>query len=151
MRKIATTALALGFIFFCTQDMASAQKFVTKKNKEALGPGTVITPSGLQYKDIKVGSGKAAARGSRVQVHYTGWLYPNGKKFDSSVDRKVPFNFLVGAGQVIKGWDLGVTSMKVGGKRELLIPPELGYGNRRVGPIPKNSTLRFQVELLEVK
>jgi len=108
------------------------------------------TASGLQYWDIKVGTGATAAAGKMVKVHYTGWL-TNGKKFDSSIDRGQPFAFSLGAGQVIKGWDEGVAGMKVGGKRQLRIPPELGYGARGAGnAIPPNSTLIFDVELLDV-
>ena len=109
------------------------------------------TASGLEYWDIKVGSGDTAAKGQMVRVHYTGWL-TDGKKFDSSVDRGQPFVFALGAGRVIKGWDEGVAGMKVGGKRQLRIPPELGYGDKNVGGglIPPNSTLIFDVELLGV-
>jgi len=112
----------------------------------------VTTASGLKYWDTKVGTGATATAGHKVVVHYTGWL-TNGKKFDSSVDRKEPFSFQLGGGQVIKGWDEGVAGMKVGGKRRLEIPPELAYGNRGVGGglIPPNSTLLFDVELLDVK
>lgn len=112
------------------------------------------TESGLEYRDIKVGDGPAPKSGQTCVVHYTGWLWQGakGKKFDSSVDRGRPFSFPVGAGQVIPGWDEGVATMKVGGKRELLIPPELGYGARGAGrDIPPNSTLIFEVELLDVK
>jgi FKBP-type peptidyl-prolyl cis-trans isomerase len=112
------------------------------------------TKSGLKYVDIKVGTGDEAIKGMNVTVHYTGWLYVNGKrgaKFDSSVDRGQPFNFPLGGGQVIKGWDEGVAGMKVGGKRELFIPPDLGYGARGAGGvIPPNATLDFEVELLKV-
>jgi peptidylprolyl isomerase len=108
----------------------------------------VTTPSGLKYVDIKPGSGAQPKAGQRVKVHYTGWL-TDGTKFDSSVDRGEPFVFAVGAHQVIKGWDEGVISMKVGGKRQLRIPPELGYGARGAGGvIPPNATLIFDVELL---
>jgi FKBP-type peptidyl-prolyl cis-trans isomerase len=108
------------------------------------------TPSGLQYWDIVVGTGAAAESGKPVKVHYTGWL-TDGKKFDSSVDRGQPFGFPLGGGQVIKGWDEGVKGMKVGGKRQLRIPPDLGYGARGAGGvIPPNATLIFDVELLEV-
>jgi FKBP-type peptidyl-prolyl cis-trans isomerase FkpA len=112
----------------------------------------VTTADGLKYWDTKVGTGTTATTGHKVKVHYTGWL-TNGKKFDSSVDRKEPFEFQLGAGQVIKGWDEGVAGMKVGGKRRLEIPPALGYGSRGVGGglIPPNSTLLFDVELLDVK
>ena len=110
------------------------------------------TSSGLQYWDLKEGTGATASAGKSVSVHYTGWLASNGKKFDSSVDRGQPFMFQLGAGQVIKGWDEGVSGMKVGGKRQLRIPPELGYGARGAGGvIPPNATLIFDVELLAVK
>jgi FKBP-type peptidyl-prolyl cis-trans isomerase len=106
--------------------------------------------SALSIEDVVVGDGKTAEPGKVVTVHYTGYL-TDGAKFDSSVDRKKPFEFILGMGQVIKGWDQGVASMRVGGKRKLTIPPELGYGGRAVGPIPANSTLIFDVELLDVK
>jgi len=109
------------------------------------------TPSGLEYWDIKAGTGAVAQSGHKVKVHYTGWL-TNGKKFDSSVDRGQPFEFMLGAGQVIKGWDEGVAGMKVGGKRQLKIPPNLGYGAAGAGGvIPPNATLIFDVELLGVQ
>jgi peptidylprolyl isomerase len=108
------------------------------------------TPSGLQYIDLVEGTGPTPARGQRVSVHYTGWL-KNGQKFDSSVDRGKPIQFTLGTGQVIKGWDEGLATMKVGGKRKLIIPPEIGYGDRDVGPIPANSVLIFEVELLAVQ
>ena len=115
------------------------------------GPG-VTTNSGLKYWDMKAGTGKEAKKGRTVSVHYTGWLLDNGKKFDSSLDRGKPFEFTIGAGQVIKGWDEGVAGMKVGGKRQLRIPPELGYGARGAGGvIPPNAYLIFDVELLDVK
>ncbi len=112
--------------------------------------GYTQDPSGLQWKDITVGTGTAAA-GKRATVHYTGWL-TDGKKFDSSRDRNDPFEFAIGKGEVIKGWDIGVATMKVGGRRELLIPPQLGYGARGFpGAIPPNATLKFDVELLGVR
>ena len=112
---------------------------------------SVKTASGLQYWDITIGTGEVAKEGSHVKVHYTGWL-TTGKKFDSSVDAHRPFEFTVGKGEVIKGWDEGVTGMKVGGKRQLRIPPELGYGaSGYPGVIPANATLIFDVQLLAVK
>ncbi|MDI3465453.1 MAG: Peptidylprolyl isomerase, FKBP-type [Nitrospira sp.] len=111
----------------------------------------VITPSGLKYIDQEVGTGDVAVAGKTASVHYTGWL-ENGKKFDSSVDRGQPFSFPLGAGRVIKGWDEGVQGMKVGGKRKLTIPSDLGYGSRGAGGvIPSNATLIFDVELLGVR
>lgn len=111
----------------------------------------VTTPSGLKYVDQAVGTGEVAVAGKNVNVHYTGWL-ENGKKFDSSVDRGQPFSFPLGAGRVIKGWDEGVQGMRVGGKRKLTIPSDLGYGSRGAGGvIPPNATLIFDVELLGVR
>ena len=108
-------------------------------------------PSGLRYQDVAVGSGEEATAGRTAVVHYTGWL-PDGKKFDSSRDRGEPFSFPLGAGQVIAGWDQGVAGMKVGGRRKLVIPAELGYGEAGAPPdIPPNSTLVFDVELLRVQ
>jgi peptidylprolyl isomerase len=110
----------------------------------------VTTPSGLKYIDEVVGAGDAPTKGKSVKVHYTGKL-TDGKKFDSSVDRGDPFVFTIGVGQVIKGWDEGVMSMKVGGKRQLIIPADLGYGARGApGAIPPNAELIFDVELLGV-
>jgi len=112
------------------------------------------TPSGLQYEDTVDGTGASAKAGQHVTVHYTGWLYNNGvkgAKFDSSKDRQSPFQFDLGAGMVIRGWDEGVQGMKVGGTRLLVIPPQLGYGARGAGGvIPPNATLMFEVELLGV-
>lgn len=111
----------------------------------------VTTPSGLKYLDQVAGTGDVAVAGKTVSVHYTGWL-ENGKKFDSSVDRGQPFSFPLGAGRVIKGWDEGVQGMKVGGKRKLTIPSDLGYGSRGAGGvIPPNATLIFDVELLGIR
>jgi len=111
----------------------------------------VTTASGLKYLEIKEGTGSSPQTGQMVTVHYTGTL-TDGKKFDSSVDRNQPFQFQIGVGQVVKGWDEGVMSMKIGGKRKLIIPPELGYGSRGAGGvIPPNATLIFEVELISVK
>ena len=113
--------------------------------------GMELTKTGLKYKDIVIGSGEFPEAGSKVVVHYTGTL-EDGTKFDSSIDRGKPFEFTIGVGQVIKGWDEGVMSMKAGGKRQLIIPPGLAYGERGAGKvIPPNSTLIFDVELIEIK
>lgn len=126
--------------------VASACAVAQSKMKE--------TESGLKYVDHQPGEGTEAVAGNTVDVHYTGWLYVDGErdvKFDSSVDRGQPFSFKLGAGQVIRGWDEGVAGMKVGGKRELFIPPELGYGAQGAGGvIPPNATLDFEVELLRI-
>jgi len=136
----------------CALTILTAAPLLAQKNAsptKVTGKAT-STPSGLEYWDIVVGTGATAVAGKPVKVHYTGWL-TDGKKFDSSVDRGQPFGFALGAGQVIKGWDEGVAGMKVGGKRQLRIPPELGYGSRGAGGvIPPNATLIFDVELLEV-
>jgi FKBP-type peptidyl-prolyl cis-trans isomerase len=112
----------------------------------------VKTDDGLQYWDIRVGNGAVAKEGDRVRVHYTGWL-TTGKKFDSSVDAGKPFDFTLGNGEVIKGWEEGVTGMKVGGKRQLRIPPDLAYGENGTpdGTIPPKATLIFDVQLLGVQ
>ena len=113
--------------------------------------GFNTTPSGLKIKEVEGGFGSVAKAGNQVSVHYTGWL-EDGTKFDSSKDRNQPFRFPLGAGHVIRGWDEGVAGMKVGGKRRLTIPSELGYGARGAGGvIPPNATLMFEVELLGVK
>jgi peptidylprolyl isomerase len=136
----ATTAAITGVLIL--SESAAAQEPVT-------------TPSGLKYIDTKVGTGAAPKTGQTCVMHYTGWLYDGGKKgakFDSSVDRGQPFEFKIGQRQVIGGWDEGVATMKVGGKRTLIIPPELGYGARGAGNvIPPNATLMFDVELLAIK
>jgi len=115
----------------------------------------VTTPSGLQYTDSQIGNGASPRSGQTCVMHYTGWLYKDGvkgKKFDSSLDHGQPFEFRIGRGMVIAGWDEGVATMRAGGKRTLIIPPELGYGARGAGGvIPPNATLIFDVELLEVR
>ncbi|HZV13500.1 MAG TPA: FKBP-type peptidyl-prolyl cis-trans isomerase [Candidatus Kapabacteria bacterium] len=143
---ISVAILALAFLSFTSPAFAKASKKTHKK------PKMVTTKSGLQYIDEVVGKGAEPKAGQTVTVNYTGWL-KDGKKFDSSLDRHQPFDFKLGVGQVIKGWDEGVATMRVGGKRKLIIPPELGYGSRNVGNglIPPNSELTFEVELLGVK
>jgi len=129
---------------------AAPAKPNTNAPTKVTGDG-VKTASGLQYWDIKVGNGAEAKEGSHVRVHYTGWL-TTGKKFDSSVDAGQPFDFTIGNGEVIKGWEEGVSGMKVGGKRQLRIPPELAYGEAGSAPvIPPNATLIFDVQLLQVQ
>ena len=136
--------------------MAALAGFLPSTPAAAQAVGkTMTTSSGLQIIDSKTGSGATPKTGQICVMHYTGWLYQNGakgKKFDSSVDRGEPFEFPIGRHQVIAGWDEGVATMKVGGKRTLIIPPELGYGARGAGGvIPPNATLIFDVELLDVK
>jgi peptidylprolyl isomerase len=127
---------------------------ITTATAQEIGK-TVTTSSGLQITDSKIGTGATPRAGQICVMHYTGWLYVNGakgQKFDSSVDRGTPFEFPIGRQRVIAGWDEGVASMKVGGKRTLIIPPALGYGARGAGGvIPPNATLIFEVELLDVK
>jgi peptidylprolyl isomerase len=147
-RTAMTTALAL--IVAPAGMIAVGAPTATAQNAK-----TMTTASGLKITDSKVGTGASPKTGQTCVMHYTGWLYENGakgKKFDSSVDRNEPFEFRIGMHQVIAGWDEGVATMKVGGKRTLIIPPELGYGARGAGGvIPPNATLIFDVELLGVK
>ena len=127
------------------------KKEVIKKMQVADEPKEITTASGLKYIDEVSGTGISPKAGQKVKVHYTGWL-ENGKKFDSSVDRNEPFDFTIGIGQVIKGWDEGVSTMKIGGKRKLIIPSGLAYGARGAGAdIPPNATLIFEVQLLGVQ
>lgn len=141
---VATVLTAL-----CSVSAMAGQEQAGAKGKAAAAK-SVTTATGLKYTDVKVGSGASPVKGKQVKVHYTGTL-ENGKKFDSSVDRNEPFSFVIGVGQVIPGWDEGVMGMKVGGKRKLVIPSNLGYGARGAGGvIPPNATLLFDVELLDV-
>jgi len=119
--------------------------------KAPSAPKTVTTASGLKYVDLELGTGAMPKTGQHVIVHYTGWL-TNGKKFDSSLDRNESYSFVLGAGKVIKGWDEGVASMRVGGNRKLTIPPSLAYGAKGMpGVIPPNATLIFEVQLLRIR
>ena len=148
---VATLALS-GMVFAQTPAHKHVQTVRPNTNSptKVTGDG-VKTDSGLQYWDIKIGLGPLAKAGDHVKVHYTGWLV-TGKKFDSSVDANQPYEFTLGQGAVIKGWDEGVTGMKVGGKRQLRIPPDLAYGAEGHSPqIPVNATLIFDVQLLGVK
>ncbi|MFB3053049.1 MAG: FKBP-type peptidyl-prolyl cis-trans isomerase [Dehalococcoidia bacterium] len=111
----------------------------------------ITTGSGLQFCEIEQGKGEAPKASETIVVHYTGWLESDGTKFDSSVDRGTPFSFTIGEGRVIGGWDEGLATMQVGGKRRLIIPPDLAYGKSGQGPIPPNATLIFDVELLEIR
>jgi FKBP-type peptidyl-prolyl cis-trans isomerase FkpA len=154
---IVVIALVVGSIVLWAQTSTQAPvhkrvQIVPNTNAptKVTGDG-VKTDSGLQYWDIKVGTGQVAKDGDHVKVHYTGWL-TTGKKFDSSVDAHTPFDFTIGKGEVIKGWDEGVTGMKVGGKRQLRIPPEIAYGAAGTpgGPIPPNATLIFDIQFLGI-
>ena len=139
------------FIILEVVAMTSGHAQTNNSSPTKVNGKPTTTASGLQYWNIVVGTGTTAVAGKDVKVHYTGWL-TDGKKFDSSVDRGQPFVFPLGAGRVIKGWDEGVAGMKVGGKRQLRIPPELAYGAGGTGGglIPPNATLIFDVELLDV-
>ena len=136
-------------VAFALSGMAFAQDGTDTSAPTKVEGKSKSTPSGVEYWDIVVGTGATAVSGKTVGVHYTGWL-TNGKKFDSSVDRGKPIAFPLGAGRVIKGWDEGILGMKVGGKRQLRIPPQLGYGSSGQGAIPPNSILIFDVQLLAV-
>jgi peptidylprolyl isomerase len=148
--RIRVPAIALAIVV-----AVCATPFILTRAAAQGTPGTMTTASGLKVTDSKVGTGATPRTGQTCVMHYTGWLFANGAKgakFDSSLDRGQPFEFPIGTGRVIKGWDEGVASMKVGGKRTLIIPPDLGYGARGAGGvIPPNATLIIEVELLDVK
>lgn len=160
MKKTILLLLVFSIAFIGCKKAEKPQKPASKTSATTEKPAApspeggkmVVTASGLNYQDLVVGTGAEAVAGKTVVVHYTGWLM-NGEKFDSSLDRGKPFEFPLGAGRVIKGWDEGVAGMKVGGKRILIIPPDLAYGERGAGrgKIPPNATLKFEVELLQVK
>lgn len=148
-RRLGVYILLIASLLAC-----KAETTTTRQEKSAM----TASATELQKVDRQLGTGREAEPGFNISVHYTGWLYDEaadghkGKKFDSSLDRKQPFDFALGAGQVIQGWDEGFAGMKIGGKRTLIIPPELGYGARGAGGvIPPNATLIFDVELLDVK
>src|SRR5208282_2649887 len=154
MKTVILAIALLALASLAVAQAAPADKAAAKPS--ASGPTKVTgaptkTASGLEYWDIKVGAGAVAQAGQHVKVDYTGWL-TNGKKFDSSVGTGKPFDFMLGGGQVIKGWDEGVAGMKVGGKRQLRIPPDLAYGAKGYpGAIPPNATLIFDVQLVDVR
>ncbi len=154
MRRTARTGVTVALSLIAGLSVVVAAGSFTQATAQTAGK-TMTTSSGLQITDTTVGTGASPKAGQTCVMHYTGWLYTNGikgKKFDSSVDRGEPFEFPIGRGRVIKGWDEGVASMKVGGKRTLIIPPALGYGDRGAGGvIPPNAVLMFDVELLAVK
>ena len=157
MKRILILAVAVS-LALSAEPPATQPKPAAKTAKKATKKGTpamITTASGLKYVDLTPGSGESPQKGQKCTMHYTGWLWVNeakGTKFDSSVDRKEPFAFTIGVGQVIKGWDEGVSTMKKGGKRTLYIPAELGYGTRGAGGvIPPNATLVFDVELIDFK
>ena len=159
-RTLTTTIVVVVVVLIAMALFAMRRGPATTSPDTAPGTATTApsTPEGMKMTDVKMGTGAEAVPGKTVVVHYTGWLYDEaaaehkGQKFDSSRDRGDPFDFPLGAGHVIKGWDQGVAGMKVGGQRTLVIPPEMGYGARGAGGvIPPDATLLFDVELLDVK
>jgi peptidylprolyl isomerase len=155
MRKGKQLMMKTTLLILAGAALAMAVARAEDKSEKKDEPSWTKTMTGLQYKDIQVGTGAAPKTGQTCVMHYTGWLWENGqmgKKFQSSVDSGQPLKFQLGVGMVIKGWDEGVATMKVGGKRKLLIPPQLGYGARgREGVIPPNATLLFELELLGIE
>lgn len=158
MKSIAKTLgsalILLGTFALTTTDAQAEKKFVIKKEgevgKSPLGDNTITTASGLQYKEIKVGTGATPKRNDVVWIHWTGWL-PDGKKFHCTRDFGMPYNFLFGFGnQVIPAWEEALSTMKVGGKRLLLVPPQLGYGSKGSGEIPPDTTVKYEIELVQI-
>ena len=149
---VVAIILALTAVFLAAQSPTKKSATPNTSSPTKVTGDGVKTSSGLIYWDIRVGNGATAKEGSHVRVHYTGWL-TTGKKFDSSVDAGKPFDFTIGNGEVIKGWEEGVAGMRVGGKRQLRIPPAQGYGAEGTpgGPIPPNATLIFDIQLLAVQ
>ena len=143
-------SLVVGASGCATASNTTAKSPDASKATASITGGVVSLPGGLKYEDLVVGNGPVAESGMKVSVHYTGWL-SDGTKFDSSLDRGEPFKFRLGGGNVIRGWDEGVKGMKVGGKRKLNIPSDLGYGAAGSGPIPPNAALVFEVALLGVE
>ena len=142
MKKIFLLFLPILF-FGCSGEKKNSEKISEKMEKK-------FEINGVEIEILKNGTGAAAKKNDNLVVHYDGF-FENGLKFDSSRDRKKPFNFTLGGGQVIKGWDAGIENMKIGEIRKLKIPPEMAYGSRKVGPISENSTLIFEIELLEIR
>ena len=155
VKLVITTLVVISFVGICFAQEAAAEATeapikVELREGDVMEIEWITTEDGLRYRIIQEGKGEVAKNGDQVFVHYTGTL-TDGTKFDSSLDRNRPFDFPLGTGSVIKGWDLGVAGMKIGEIRELYIPSELGYGARNMGTIPSNSDLLFTVELLELK
>jgi FKBP-type peptidyl-prolyl cis-trans isomerase len=150
MKKNLNTAIAVGAGLIVVGFLFFGNQFMSLFTPKSVQDNTQLPSTGVQKEDIIVGTGAVAAPGDKVTVHYVGTL-TDGKVFDSSRDRGAPFSFNLGTGQVIRGWDEGVAGMRVGGTRKLVIAPDYGYGDRAIGPIPRNSTLVFEVELLGVE
>lgn len=148
--KYIVIALIAVFLIISVKNYMNKPKTETSNNNAPGGLLTETRPNGLKIQDVKLGSGKEAACGNEVSVNYTG-TFRNGKKFDSSYDRNEPFSFTLCKGEVIKGWDQGVLGMRVGGKRKLDIPANLAYGANGSGPVPANSDLLFDVEVMNIK